>query len=147
MNQSGRCQCGNINYYFNKEDVISAHHCHCKDCQRSTGCGKSTIIYVPNKKLKIDGEIKFYEKKGSMGTTIRRGFCVNCGSGIISYAKELPMLRFIKAGTLDDSSWLTVNSSFFTKSASDWNLPDKDIKSFQGNPDMLSNIKNVIKSL
>ena len=102
---------------------------------------------MPNKKLKIDGEIKFYEKKGSMGTTIRRGFCENCGSGIISYAKELPMLRFIKAGTLDDSSWLTVNSSFFTKSASDWNLPDKDIKSFQGNPDMLSNIKNVIKSL
>ena len=57
------------------------------------------------------------------------------------------MIRFIKAGTLDDSSWLKVESSFFTKSSSGWNAPNENIKSFEGNPDMLSNIKNVFKSL
>ena len=147
MYQTGRCQCGKINYSFKQEDVLSAHHCHCKDCQRATGCGKATIIYIPNKKLKINGDIKFYESKGSMGTTIRRGFYDNCGSGIVSYAKELPMIKFIKAGTLDDSSWLKVESSFFAKSSADWNAPDENIKSFEGNPDMLSNVKNVFKSL
>ncbi len=147
MKQSGRCQCGKINYNFNQEDVISAHHCHCKDCQRATGSGKATIIYIPNKKLNVDGEIKFFESKGSMGSTIRRGFCENCGSGIISYAKEMPMIKFIKAGTLDDSSWLNVESSFFAKASSDWNKPDENIKSFQGNPDLFSTIKNAIKSL
>ena len=95
----------------------------------------------------VDGGIKFYESKGSMGTTIRRGFCDICGSGIVSYAKELPMIKFIKAGTLDDSSWLKVESSFFAKSSADWNAPDENIKSFEGNPNMLSNIKNVFKSL
>ena len=48
MKQSGSCQCGLITYHFNQEDVLSAHHCHCKDCQRSTGCGKATILYIPS---------------------------------------------------------------------------------------------------
>jgi hypothetical protein len=147
MKQSGSCQCGLITYHFNQEDVLSAHHCHCKDCQRSTGCGKATILYIPSKKLTIDGDLKFYESKGSMGSTIKRGFCGNCGSGVMSYAKELPMLKFIKAGTLDDSSWLKIDSSFFSNSAEEWNAPVKDLKCYEGNPDMLSSLKNVIKSL
>ena len=147
MMQTGRCQCGKISYQFDHDDVISAHHCHCKDCQRSTGSGKATIIYIPSKKLTIEGELRFYESKGSLGTTIRRGFCVECGSGVVSYAKQLPMLKFVKAGTLDDSSWLKINSSFFSKSAEEWNAPVKDIKCFDGNPDMVSSLKNVIKSL
>ena len=116
MNQTGSCQCGLITYHFNQEDVLSAHHCHCKDCQRSTGCGKATILYIPSKKLKIKGELKFYESRGSMGTTIKRGFCSNCGSGVMSYASELPMLKFLKAEILADSGWLKIVSSFFSKS-------------------------------
>ena len=38
--QSGRCQCGEITYSLDKEKVISAHHCHCKDCQRRTGAAR-----------------------------------------------------------------------------------------------------------
>tara|TARA_Y100000768_G_C23953075_1_gene671260 strand:+ start:948 stop:1391 length:444 start_codon:yes stop_codon:yes gene_type:complete len=147
MKQTGRCQCGRINYQFNQNDVLSAHHCHCKDCQRSTGSGKATILYIPTKKLTIEGELKFYESKGSLGTNIRRGFCSNCGSGVMSYAKQMPMLKFLKAGTLDDSSWLKINSSFFSKSSEEWNAPVENIKCFEGNPDMLSSLKNVIKSL
>ena len=146
MNQSGRCQCGNVNYYFDKEKVISAHHCHCKDCQRTTGCGKATILYIASKNIKVDGELKFYDSKGSSGITIRRGFCENCGSGVLSYAKELPMIKFIKAGTLDDSSWLKIDSNFFTDSSHDWNRPHESIKSFQGNPSLISNIKTLFKS-
>lgn len=147
MNQSGRCQCGNVNYYFDKEKVISAHHCHCKDCQRTTGCGKSTILYIASKNIKVDGELKFYDSKGSLGMTIRRGFCENCGSGVLSYAKELPLLKFVKAGSLEDSSWVKVDSVFFTKSANQWDMPADDIKCYEANPNMLNNLKSVIKAL
>ena len=61
MNQSGRCQCGNVNYYFDKEKVISAHRWHCKDRQRTTGCGKATILYIASKNTKVDGELKFFD--------------------------------------------------------------------------------------
>ena len=105
------------------------------------------IVRLPKKNLLISGELKFFETKGSLGLNIKRGFCGNCGSGVLSYAKELPMLRFLKAGTLDDSSWVKVDSNFFSESAHDWNKVDKEVKSFKGNPDMISNIKAVLKAL
>jgi hypothetical protein len=117
MNESGKCQCGEISYSFNRSKVISAHHCHCKDCQRSTGSGKATILFIAKKHIDMIGTLKFYEVKGSSGSHIKRGFCENCGSGILSYSKEIPHINYIKAGTLDDSSWVNVDSNFFVDSS------------------------------
>jgi len=144
--ETGNCQCGAISYSFNKEKVISAHHCHCKDCQRATGSGKATILFIPKKYIELNGDLKFFESKGSSGSHIRRGFCSNCGSGILSYAKEISHIFYVKAGTLNDSSWLTIDSNFFTKSANDWNAPDESIKCFDGNPGIMSGIKTLLKS-
>ena len=47
--QTGKCQCGDISYSLHKNKIISAHHCHCKDCQRATGSGKATIIFIAKK--------------------------------------------------------------------------------------------------
>ena len=146
MYASGKCHCGEISYSFDKSKLISTPHCHCNDCQRSTGSGKATILFVPKKYIKIKGILKFYELKGSSGSHIQRGFCENCGSGILSYAKEIPHIHYIKAGALDDSSWVKVDSNFFVDSAHDWNKPDNSIKSFNKNPSMISNIKTLIKS-
>ena len=33
--QSGGCLCKKITYKFDKSHVISAHHCHCTDCQKA----------------------------------------------------------------------------------------------------------------
>tara|TARA_Y100001970_G_scaffold126154_2_gene156007 strand:+ start:78 stop:527 length:450 start_codon:yes stop_codon:yes gene_type:complete len=144
--QKGRCQCGDISYSFQRDKIISSHHCHCKDCQRATGSGKATIIFIAKKHVNLIGEPKYYESKGTSGSHVRRGFCPNCGSGVLSYTKELPHILFIKAGTLDDSSWVKVDSNFFTKSANDWNKPDESIKSFEKNPGLMSGIKTLLKS-
>ena len=143
---TGKCQCGKISYSLNQDKVISGHHCHCKDCQRVTGSGKATILFIARKYIDIKGDLKYFESKGSSGSTVRRGFCDNCGSGVLSYAKEIPHIVYVKAGTLDDSSWLKIDSNFFTDSSHDWNRPDESIKSFQGNPSLISNIKTLFKS-
>ena len=144
--QQGRCQCEKISYPFEHSKLISAHHCHCKDCQRATGSGKATIMIVPKKYLKLEGGLKYFEVKGSSGSHIRRGFCEHCGSGILSYAKEVPHILYIKAGTLDDSSWLKIDSNFFTDSSHDWNKPSEAPKSFKRNPTMSSNFITLLKS-
>ena len=144
--QKGKCQCGEISYAFNTNKVISAHHCHCKDCQRTTGSGKATILFIAKKYVEMNGELKFFESQGTSGNHVSRGFCPNCGSGVLSYQKELSHIVFIKAGTLDDSSWVKVDSNFFTDSANRWSEPDKSIKSFKGNPSLMSNIKTLLKS-
>ena len=144
--QTGRCQCGEITNSLKKDRVISGHHCHCKDCQRTTGSGKATILFIAKKYVDLNGELKYFESKGSSGSHVRRGFCPNCGSGVLSYSKELPRILFVKAGTLDDSTWVKIDSNFFTKSANAWDSADESIKCFDGNPGLMSGLKMLLKS-
>ena len=65
---------------------------------------------------------------------MHRGFCPNCGSPVISYVTEQPDLRFIKAGSLDDSSWINIESSFWSISANKWDPVNENIPCFEQNP-------------
>ena len=132
--ENGQCHCGKITYKLNREKVISAHHCHCTDCQKITGSGKATIVFIPTKSLKITNNYKVYSVIGNDGTNVHRGFCPNCGSPVISYVTEQPDLRFIKAGSLDDSSWINIESSFWSISANKWDPVNENIPCFEQNP-------------
>ena len=133
--QKGSCLCGEINYEFNRSSSLTAHHCHCKDCQKSTGSGKATIMLIPSDELKITGELKFYTVTGSAGSHVTRGFCENCGSPLVSFVEENADLKFIKLGSLNDSSWINVESNFWSSTASSWSPADETILSFTHNPD------------
>ena len=135
--ESGGCLCGAIKYEFDKSNLISAHHCHCIDCQKSTGSGKSTILLLPAQAILMDGELKFYTSTTSSGRNMRRGFCEECGSPVLSFIKEMQEVNFLKAGSLDDSSWLKIDSNFYSSSAHSWSPIDDDILSFTHNPDQV----------
>ena len=133
--ETGGCLCGNIRYEFKRKDVVSAGHCHCKDCQRITGSGKATIVFIRTNDLKINNEdYKVFSVIGDDGTNVNRGFCPNCGSPIISFVTEQPQLRFIKAGSLDNSDWLKIESSFWSVSACKWDLINDSLPSYPKNP-------------
>lgn len=131
---SGGCLCGNFKYRFDRDQVMNAHHCHCTDCQKSTGSGKATIIMIPTESLQSEGELKTYTVTGTEGTHVTRGFCPDCGSGLISYLEEVPVMRFVKAGSLDDSSWVEIESSFWSCTAQPWSPVDADHPAFEKNP-------------
>ena len=133
--QSGGCLCGKISYQFNKSEAISAHHCHCLDCQKSTGSGKATILLVPDSSLEIDGNLKFFTVQGSDGSHISRGFCENCGSPLISFVEENAEIKFIKVGSINDSSWVSADSNFWSSTSNKWSPVDETIHSFSHNPD------------
>jgi len=135
--ESGGCLCGAIKYEFDKSNLISAHHCHCIDCQKSTGSGKSTILLLPAQAILMDGELKFYTSTTSSGRNMSRGFCQECGSPVLSFIKEMQEVNFLKAGSLDDSSWLKIDSNFYSSSAHSWSPIDDDILSFTHNPDQV----------
>jgi len=132
--KTGGCLCGAVNYNFNESSVISAHHCHCKDCQKSTGSGKATIVMIPENALQMKGEIKIYTVTGTDGSHVTRGFCESCGSPLISYIEEMQGIRLIKAGSLDDSSWLKIDSNFWSSTAREWSPVDETLHSFIKNP-------------
>ena len=132
--KTGSCLCGEVSYSFNESSVISAHHCHCKDCQKSTGSGKATIVMIPENALQMKGEIKIYTVTGTDGSHVTRGFCESCGSPLISYIEEMQGIRLIKAGSLDDSSWLKIDSNFWSSTAREWSPVDETLHSFIKNP-------------
>jgi hypothetical protein len=133
---TGGCLCGAYRYSFDRDQVITAHHCHCKDCQKSTGSGKATFVMLPAAVLQEQGELASYTVTGTDGSHIARGFCQTCGSPVASYIEEMPDLRLIKAGSLDESDWINVSSSFWSCSARSWSPVDSTIDSVEKNPAM-----------
>ena len=131
---TGGCLCGAIRYEFDRDKVISSGNCHCTDCQKATGGGKATILFIPTNELSLSGEYKAYTVVGSDGSHVSRGFCPECGSPVISYTAEQPEIKFIKAGSLDDPSWVKPEASYWETSAHAWDPVSTGIPSFPRNP-------------
>ena len=130
----GGCRCGAARYTFDPSAAISTHHCHCTDCQKSTGSGKATLLFVLSDQLYIDGKLQYFSVTGTDGAEVRRGFCPVCGSPLLSQIIGLDAMKIAKAGSLDDSSWLKIDSNFWTTSAKPWSPADESITCMPRNP-------------
>ena len=116
---TGGCLCGQVRYSANVEPAIVAV-CHCKNCQKQTGTAFSVLVGVPKTALSVQGNVKTFHDTGDSGQPVDRNFCPECGSPIISDVAVMPDLRFIKAGTLDDTSWLDPKMHVYCDSAEPW---------------------------
>jgi hypothetical protein len=125
----GRCLCGGITYTCSAPEPVLTAICHCADCQRSSGSAFSVVVGVPHDSLHFTGdEPKVYDTMGEdRGELAHRSFCGTCGSPIMSTLDDMPGLALLKAGTLDDASWLQPGLEVWTGSAQPWALTaDRD---------------------
>jgi hypothetical protein len=118
---TGRCLCGSVTYRAGAQPVVQAV-CHCTDCQRQTGTAFSVVVGVPRSALSMEGSTlaSFTTTGEQHGTDTERHFCSACGSPIVSFAEGMPEVAFLKAGTLDDASWLEPAIEVWTRSAQPW---------------------------
>ena len=125
---TGHCLCGAITYRVDVEPMITAN-CHCRDCQRQTGTAFSVLVAVPRASLHIDGDIATHTTVGTdTHLNVRRQFCSNCGSPIVSLPDMTPDLAFIKAGTLDDTTMLVPEMDVWCDSAMTWVAMDDEAR-------------------
>ena len=117
----GGCLCGAVRYHSDADPVMVAV-CHCRNCQKQGGSAFSVIAAVPAAGLIVSGETKTYLDHGDSGNAVKRIFCPACGSPLISDVESpgTAGLRFIKAGTLDDPSWLQPTLHVWCKSKQPW---------------------------
>ena len=130
---TGSCLCGQVQYTANTDPAIIAV-CHCKNCQRQTGTAFSVIVGIPKSALSIQGKLKKFSDTGDSGQTVDRNFCPECGSPIISNVAVMPELTFIKAGTLDDTSWLDPRMHIYCDSAQRWSVIPEHSQKFPRMP-------------
>lgn len=132
---AGSCLCGSVKYSSTASPQMTAV-CHCEHCQRQTGTAFSIIVGVPSDSLDFEGaeNIGEFLDRGESGGAVRRRFCRNCGSPLLSLAESAPGLGFIKAGTLDDRSWLAPTVHVWCDSAQPWVEIDETMAKFPRNP-------------
>jgi hypothetical protein len=121
---TGGCLCGQIRYSANAEPAFVGV-CHCRNCQKQTGTAFSVLVAVPTSAMSIQGATKTFHGTGDSGQAVDRNFCPECGSPIWTNAAVIPGLAFIKAGTLDDTSWLDPKMHIYCDSKEQWtSLPE-----------------------
>jgi hypothetical protein len=116
----GRCMCGSVSYSCDAEPIVTAL-CHCKECQRQTGTAFSIVVGVPDDALRVDGELATVTTVAeASGGATERSFCPACGSPIVSRSPGTPGVAYLKAGTLEDTSWLEPQAEVWGRSAQPW---------------------------
>jgi hypothetical protein len=129
----GGCLCGAVRYEVSSEP-LAVMDCHCRDCQHASGGSHTTAVVVPGAAFKLTkGTPKRFTVKADSGQDITRGFCGECGSPLFS---EPPggQIWVVKAGSLDDPSWLQVAGALYTKSAQPWAHIDPNKMQFEKMP-------------
>ncbi len=131
---SGSCLCGAVRYSTSAEPAMMAV-CHCTDCQKQSGSAFSINVLVPRDQLEVEGEaLTQFDVKGNSGANVSRNFCNLCGSPLFNVLDHFGGMAAIKAGTMDDSSWVKPGVQIWCDSARSWGVLDDDIEKEPQNP-------------
>lgn len=115
----GSCLCGAIDYTSSAEPVLTAF-CHCRSCQKAGGGGYSVNVAIPASSLQVQGTPNVYRAIGTSGLPVQRRFCPKCGSALFTDADAFRDITFVKAGSLDDASWIEPTLHIWCDSAQPW---------------------------
>ena len=130
--QTGGCQCGKIRYEITEAPTL-VYTCHCRDCQRLTGSAFSLGIVVPEAGFRLSGiKARPLQRTADSGRTNTRWVCPECGSGVASPPRD-GVVR-VRAGTLDDTSWLRPTRHIWTRSKQPWVVFAEGDQIFEAQP-------------
>lgn len=131
----GHCLCGQVRYSSSQDEPAMIAVCHCPDCQRQSGSAFSTNVLVPTASITFEGESRSqYVMTGASGQEVIRNFCSNCGSPLTTELAAFDNLAAVKAGTLEDSSWVMPTIQIWCDTAKSWSVLDEGIDKTAANP-------------
>jgi hypothetical protein len=126
----GGCACGAVRYESTAKPIVMLH-CHCRDCQQSSGGPFSSFVVVPTEDFKLlQGSLRFHASPSQMGGKTHRGFCPECGSPIQTKPDSAPHLVAIRTASLDDPSWFNSQIDVWTSDAQLWDQMNPAVPKF-----------------
>lgn len=121
--RKGGCACGSVRYACSGAPQFS-FHCCCRQCQRASGGGHTSLFIATSESLTLSGELAYYARKGASGNTVRSGFCPTCGSPVMSHNSGYPDVRYLHAATLDDPTQFEPEKVVFSSERQPWDHLD-----------------------
>ncbi len=131
----GGCHCGAVRYTCNKEPELT-FYCHCKDCQKTTGSPFSVELMIRDDGLEIEGPLESYVVQGDSGKPVTRWNCARCASGLYLECAADPGYVFLKAGSLDEASWVRPEMHIYTSAKQPWTVIRDDLPQYERAPDL-----------
>jgi hypothetical protein len=116
----GGCHCGALHYEVSAAPLM-VYNCHCKFCQKISGSAFNVSATIVEKAFAFTrGLPAKIEWQSDMGTTRFGWFCGVCGSRIAQGSTPSKGALSLRAGTLDDTSWVEPVGDIWTSSAQPW---------------------------
>jgi hypothetical protein len=82
----------------------------------------------------IRGELKRFTRPADSGGQVVCSFCPDCGTRIIHEPERMAGMVNVRAGTLDDTSWLAPRVQAWTASKQPWLRLEEGLLSFDRQP-------------
>ena len=132
---TGGCLCGAVRYVSDAEPALVAV-CHCSTCQKNTGSAFSLNIGLPSSSVSVTGKslATYADHTGASGKPFFRAFCSRCGSPIYGRGEAYSGITFIKAGTLDDASWVKPGIHMWCADKQPWVAIEEGAAQVPGSP-------------
>lgn len=129
--REGGCDCGDIRYAFSCEP-LSCYACHCSDCQTRSGAAFSLSVVVPLNEINVT-KGKPLDYPANTAAVFK--YCHRCGVHLWGVPYVAPDFATVRAGTLDDTSWLSPVAHIWTQSAQSWFELGENTVKFDGQPE------------
>jgi len=132
---TGGCSCGAIRYEIAAFPLL-LYTCNCTDCQTASGSAFALNMPVATKAFRIlQGSPKAWRRPSPSGVNVASWFCDACGARLYGEREGRPETVNLRAGTLDDTRWLTPVAHLFTTSAQGWVQPAAGAECFERGAD------------
>jgi len=126
----GGCLCGALRYKLTGPSLFVSQCC-CKDCQKATGTGHTTIVGIHNSQLAIEGTPATYTNAGDTGGDVTRHFCGTCGGRLYTSGTLPGEFIMVQAGSLDDPNAIKPQSVIYMKDAVSWDHFDPALPKYE----------------
>lgn len=130
---TGGCQCGKIRYRLRAKPLVF-YLCHCKECQRHTSSAFGESLRFERAALDVDEGLAMFSRTSDAGALREGWYCPDCGVRIWHGTRQSPEIN-IKAGTLDDTSWLVPAGHIWTRSMQPFFRPGEEDLIYEAQPD------------
>lgn len=129
----GGCLCGAIRYHI-EDQPLFVSQCCCKDCQKATGTGHTTIIGIHKDQLKLQGTPATYTNTGDTGGSVTRHFCGTCAGRLYTSGDTPGDHIMVQAGSLDDPGQINPQNVIYVKDKLAWDFVDPALPQFPALP-------------